>query len=392
MSMTSLEVADVMRSYAGAYLREHPASLLQREIIDDLTACRTAALGGHRRECPECGHQLIAYNSCRNRHCPKCQGQKQAEWMTAQSKNLLDVPYFHIVFTLPQPLGPLSLQNKRLLYGLLMRRAADTLLRIARDPRHLGATIGFTAILHTWGQSLMHHPHVHCLVPAGGLSPDGKRWISARQGFFLPVRVLSRMFRGSYLAELNRLYEQGKLTLQGRLDDLRPPNQWAQFLDQLRGIEWVVYAKPPFGSPQQVLKYLARYTHRVAISNRRLVSLNGGQVTFRYKDYRHGQCQRLMRLPAVEFIRRFLLHSLPKRFVRIRHYGLLANRVRQQNLERCRQLIGAKPAGALLRVPCQHNPTATAPSAWVCPACGQANMRLVERLPPARAGPMMNGQ
>jgi len=390
MSTKSLEVADVMRSYARQYLQEHPASLLQRGIIDDLTACRTAALGGHRRECPECGHQLIAYNSCRNRHCPKCQGQKQAEWMAAQSKNLLDVPYFHIVFTLPQPLGPLSLQNKRLLYGLLMRRAADTLLRIARDPRHLGAGIGFTAILHSWGQTLMHHPHVHCLVPAGGLSPDGKRWIGARPGFFLPVRVLSRVFRGSYLTELQRLYEQGKLTLQGRLDDLRHPNHWAQFLGQLRGIEWVVYAKPPFGSPKQVLKYLARYTHRVAISNRRLVSLKNTQVAFRYKDYRRGHRQRLMRLPAVEFIRRFLLHSLPKGFVRIRHYGFLANRARRKNLIYCRQLIATTAGQKTPLASRQTNPTCADDSqGWPCPACGQANMHFVERLPPVRAGPVV---
>jgi len=386
MNGAAIELADVLRAYGGQYLHHHPAGLLQARIMDDLTACRTAALGGHLRRCTECGHQEIAYNSCRNRHCPKCQRGKQADWMATQQANLLDVPYFHIVVTLPQPLSSLVLQNKRLLYGLLMRRAADTLLRIARDPRHLGARIGFTAILHTWGQTLMHHPHVHCLVPGGGLSPDGQRWIAARPGFFLPVRVLSRVFRGSYLNALHQLYEQGKLTLKGGLYPLRHPNRWTEFLGQLRRIEWVVYGKPAFGSPGQVLKYLARYTHRVAISNPRLVSLDGGQVTFRYKDYRQGR-QRIMNLPAVEFIRRFLLHGLPKGFVRIRHYGLLANRVRQQNLECCRRLIGHSTAKHPPAVCPQTNPSPEDSPGWSCPACGQATMRLVELLPPTRAGP-----
>ena len=391
MNGAAIEVGDVLRSYGGQYLQHHPGSLLQGRIIDDLTACRTAALGGHLRECTTCGHQVIAYNSCRNRHCPKCQQGKQADWMEKQQGNLLDVPYFHIVYTLPQPLGPLALQNKRLLYGLLMQRAADTLLRIARDPRHLGARIGFTAILHTWGQTLMHHPHVHCLVPGGGLSPDGKRWMPARPGFFLPVRVLSRVFRRSYLDDLNRLYQQGNLTLQGRLDDLRHPTRWAEFLGQLRQIEWVVYGKPAFGSAGKVLKYLARYTHRVAISNRRLVSLKNAQVTFRYKDYRRGHSQRLMRLPAVEFIRRFLLHSLPKGFVRIRHYGLLANRVRQQNLEHCRQLIGNSTAGKPPVVSWQTHPACSGQNNpdWPCPKCKKGEMRFIELLPPVRDGPMV---
>lgn len=389
MNTTAPEVGDVLRSYAGLYLQEHPASGLQRGIIKDLIACRTAAMGGHRRECSQCGHQLIAYNSCRNRHCPKCQGQKQADWMAAQHKNLLDVPYFHIVFTLPQPVSPLVLQNKRLLYGLLMRRAADTLLRIARDPRHLGARIGFTAILHSWGQTLMHHPHVHCLVPGGGLSADGKRWVAARPGFFLPVQVLSRVFRGGYLDELHQLYQQGKLKLVGQLEELHHPNRWTAFLEQLRRIEWVVYAKPPFGSPGQVLKYLARYTHRVAISNRRLVSLHDGQLTFRYKDYRQGR-QRIMSLPATEFIRRFLLHGLPKGFMRIRHYGFLANRVRRQNLERCRQLIAITAGQKTPLASPQTTPACTDNSKrWSCPVCGQQEMRFVELLPPARAGPIV---
>lgn len=390
MGSATPEVGDLLASYAGQYLQEYAPSGGQRRIIEDLTACRTAALGGHRRECWQCGHQLIAYNSCRNRHCPKCQGQKQADWMTKQQANLLDTPYFHIVFTLPQALSPLVLQNKRLLYGLLFRCASQSLLTIAADPKHLGARIGFTAILHSWGQPLMHHPHVHCLVPAGGLSPDGKRWVAARPGFFLPVRVLSRAFRGGYLDELNQLYGQGKLKLVGQLEQLHHPNRWTAFLQQLRGIEWVVYAKPPFGSPSQVLKYLARYTHRVAISNRRLVSLGGGQVTFQYKDYRRGHSQRLMRLPAVEFIRRFLLHSLPKGFVRIRHYGLMANRGRRQNLERCRRLIGHSTAEHPPVGSSQPHPGCSAQSTpdWPCPKCGRGEMRFVELLPPVRAGPV----
>lgn len=393
MGSATPEVGDLLASYAGQYLQEYSPSGLQRRIIEDLTACRTAELGGHRRECSQCGHQLIAYNSCRNRHCPKCQGQKQADWMTKQQANLLDVPYFHIVFTLPQALSPLVLQNKRLLYGLLFRCASQSLLTIAADPKHLGARIGFTAILHSWGQTLMHHPHVHCLVPAGGLSADGKRWVAARPGFFLPVRVLSRVFRGSYLDELNQLYGQGKLKLVGQLEQLHHPHRWTAFLQQLREIEWVVYAKPPFGSPGQVLKYLARYTHRVAISNRRLVSLHDGQLTFRYKDYRRGHSQRLMRLPAVEFIRRFLLHSLPKGFVRIRHYGLMANRGRRQNLQRCRRLIAHTARQKTPLASPQTTPNcADDNNGWPCPACGQANMHFVERLPPARAGPVVTLQ
>ena len=385
MSAHRVEVADILHGYAQLYLEAYPCGLDQAGIIDDLMACRTAVLGGHRRQCPKCEHELIAYNSCRNRHCPKCQAAKQADWMEKQQSNLLDVPYFHIVFTLPHQLSPVALQNKRLLYGLLFRCASQTLLTIAGDPAHLGARIGFTAILHTWGQTLMHHPHLHCLVPAGGLSPDGQRWIGARPGFFLPVRVLSKMFRGKYLAELHRLYEQGKLTLKGGLHQLHHPTRWAEFLGQLRGINWVVYAKPPFGSPCQVLKYLARYTHRVAISNRRLICLTGGQVVFRYKDYRRGQRQRVMRLPAVEFIRRFLLHSLPKGFMRIRHYGLLANRSRHQALDICRQLLRQAPNPQSYSDPQGENTKRE--MHFPCPKCNHSTTLVIAVVPPVRAGP-----
>jgi len=385
MSRPRLDVAEVLRRYQDEYLAAHGVSPQQRRVLRDLIACRTAALGGHLRRCQACGHEQIAYNSCRNRHCPKCQGQKQAHWLEAQRANLLDVPYYHIVFTLPEALGPLALQNKRTLYGLLFRAAAETLQTIARDERHLGARIGFTAVLHTWGQRLEHHPHVHCVVPAGGLCPDGQRWILARAGFFLPVRVLSRLFRGKYLAYLREAYQAGYLVLAGRLKGLAQSCAWQAFLAPLYTMDWVVYAKPPFGSPEQVLKYLAQYTHRVAISNRRLLSLEDGQVAFRYKDYRRGQRECVMRLTAVEFMRRFLLHVLPKGFVRIRHYGFLANRCRRDNLRLCRRLLGwLAPPGP---EPTLAPDAAACEGHTRCPACRQAPMLIVAKLPPSRAGP-----
>ncbi len=319
MNAPRLDVAEGFCRHQDEYLATYSASPQQRRVLRDLMACRTAALGGHLRRCDACGHEEIAYNSCRNRHCPKCQSQKQAAWLEAQCAKLLEVPYYHIVFTLPQALGPLALQNKRTLYGLLFRAASETLSTIARDPKHLGAKIGFTAILHSWGQTLLHHPHLHCVVPGGGLSADERRWIAARAQFFLPVRVLSRLFRGKYLAYLRQAYRDGELVLAGRLKALAQPRAWRAFVEPLAQIDWVVYAKAPFGSAEQVLKYLARYTHRMAISNRRLLSLEHGQVAFPYKDYRWGRRERVMRLAALEFMRGFLLHVLPKGFVRIRH-------------------------------------------------------------------------
>lgn len=385
MSRPRPEVAEVFCRYEDQYLAAYAASPQQRRVIRDLVACRTAALGGHVRQCDACGHKEIAYNSCRNRHCPKCQASKQAAWLAARRADLLDVPYYHLVFTLPQALGPLALQNKRLLYGLLFRAAAETLQTIARDEKHLGARIGFTAVLHTWGQTLLHHPHLHCVVPGGGLSEDGQRWIAAREGFFLPVRVLSRLFRGKYLAYLRQAYQDGELVRAGGLKDLAIPSAWHAFLAPLQKTDWVVYAKAPFGSAEQVLKYLARYTHRVAISNRRLIALEEDQVTFSYKDYRRGQRERRMRLSAVEFMRRFLLHVLPKGFVRIRHYGLLANRCRRDNLRLCRRLLGSL-------APPEPEPASPPDAACcegpdLCPACRQHRMRVVAKLPPSRAGP-----
>ncbi len=385
MSPPRLDVAEVFRRYQDAYRATYAPSLEQRRVIRDLTACRTAALGGHLRRCQACGHEQIAYNSCRNRHCPKCQAHKQADWLKAQCAHLLEVPYYHLVFTLPHGLGPLALQNKRVLYGLLFRAAAETLSTIARDPKHLGAKIGFTAVLHTWGQTLLHHPHLHCVVPAGGLSADKQHWIAAREQFFLPVRVLSRLFRGKYLAYLRQAYRNGRLVLAGQLKHLSEPRAWRALLEPIGKIDWVVYAKAPFGSSEQVLKYLARYTHRVAISNRRLVSLNDGQVAFHYKDYRQGQRERVMRLDAVEFMRRFLLHVLPKGFVRIRHYGLLSNRSRKEKLVLCRRLLGSEPESDT--EPSRSTEPASSEGPDLCPACQQGQMLTMGKLPPSRAGP-----
>ena len=385
MSPPRLDVAEVFRRYQEAYLATHSASFEQRRVIQDLIACRTAALGGHLLRCQECGHEQIAYNSCRNRHCGKCQAQKQAAWLEAQCAKLLEVPYYHIVFTLPEALGPLALQNKRVLYGLLFRAAAETLSTIARDPKHLGAQIGFTAVLHTWGQTLLHHPHLHCVVPAGGLSADERCWIGAREHFFLPVRVLSRLFQAKYRAYLRQAYRDGELVLEGRLKDLALPSAWRAFLEPIGKIDWVVYAKAPFGSAEQVLKYLARYTHRVAISNRRLIALEDGQVAFHYKDYRRGRRERVMRLEAVEFMRRFLLHVLPKGFVRIRHYGFLSNRSRKEKLLLCRRLLGSVGQPDSDTEPA--NSTDAASIEWVCPLCHTGRMLIVARLPRWGAGP-----
>jgi hypothetical protein len=333
-----LEVADVFRQYGDAFLKRwgHTVSPQQRKALRDISACRTAALGGHIEQCDGCPHEVIAYNSCRNRSCPKCQSTARDRWLAERAKELLPVPYSHVVFTLPEPLAPLILQNARLVYALLFRAVSQTLLEIASDPQHLGAQIGFLAVLHTWSQNLLHHPHIHCVVPAGGLAPDGSRWISCRQKFFLPVKVLSRLFRGKFLALLRDAFASGKLQFRGRLAPLRTPARFHALLRPLKAIEWVVYAKPPFGGPEYVLKYLARYTHRVALSNGRLLSLENGQVTFQWRDSKDNNRIKVMALDAVEFIRRFLLHILPPGFVKIRHFGFLSNRRRAAVLTLCR--------------------------------------------------------
>ena len=381
------EVADVFRSSGIAYFETQgrSATAAQRRVLNDICLCRTAALGGHKTQCDRCAHEVISYNSCRNRHCPKCQAQARAEWLDARAEDLLEVPYFHVVFTLPHTLGPLALQNKRLLYGLLFRAASETLLTIARDPKHLGAEIGFVMVLHTWGQTLTHHPHVHAVVPGGGLSSDHSRWVSCQNRFFLPVRVLSALFRKKFLSFLREAFDAGKLSFDGRLKDLSHPDRWRLFVATLQETDWIVYAKPPFGGPEQVLKYLARYTHRVAISNQRLVSLQDGKVSFRWKDYAQNRRLKTMTLEATEFIRRFLLHVLPKGFVRIRSYGLLANCVRQERLTLCRRLLAPNSGDHSSAQPApEHQPTETS---WQCPACRKGRLVRVETIQPRRSPP-----
>jgi len=358
-----------------------PLSPAQRRVLRDITSCRTAALGGHLEQCDQCGHQQIAYNSCRNRHCPKCQAAARAEWLDERAAELLPVEYYHVVFTLPDQLGPLALQNKRVIYGLLFKAASETLTEIAADPRHLGAQIGFLAVLHTWGQTLQHHPHLHCVVPGGGLSPDHSKWVACRKGFFLPVKVLSRLFRRKLLSDLRAKFEEGELLCLGQLIQLAQKDHFEKLLDELCRIEWVVYAKPPFGGPEQVLKYLARYTHRVAISNHRLLELSDGRVSFSYKDYAAGNLTKTMTLDVCEFTRRFLLHVLPRGFVRIRHYGFLANRCRQEKLELCRRRIEQSGGGAgrdnpgTVRTDPEHSIVS---EPFRCPVCQRGRMIIIE--------------
>jgi hypothetical protein len=382
------EVADIIRAHGDDFLDAYGDTLSpeRRRALFDLPRCRTAALGGHVEECDRCGHQQIAYNSCRNRHCPKCQATEAARWVEAQADDLLPVEYFHVVFTLPAALGPIALQNPRVVYGLLFRAAAETLQQIAADPKHLGAEIGFLAVLHTWGQNLQHHPHVHCVVPGGGLSPDGSRWVACRPGFFLPVRVLGRLFRGQFLALLKVAFETGRLSFQGQLADLAEPAEFRRTLAAPADIEWVVYAKPPFGGPEQVLKYLARYTHRAAISNHRLIGLEGDQVEFLWKDYAHGGKPKTMKLQAAEFLRRFLMHILPAGFMRIRHYGFLANRVSREKLELCRSFLAAIASSVAARpIPGRNPVSPTWPEGHICPACGEGRMVIIETLTPTPA-------
>jgi Putative transposase/Transposase zinc-binding domain len=379
MSRPPLEVADIIHQYWEAYLARYGrvTSGAQLRVLQALSQCRTAALGGHKRLCDHCGHTEIQYNSCGNRHCPKCQSRAQAAWLAARERELLPTPYCHVVFTVPEPLRPMALHNPQVLYGLLLCTAADTLQTIARDPKHLGAEIGFLAVLHTWGQQLHHHPHVHCLVPAGGLARDGSAWVACRSRFFLPVKVLSRVFRRTFLHALDQLGAQGTLRLVGRCHTLQEPRRWRRWVAELRRMEWVVYAKKPLAGPQQVLRYLARYTYRVAITNRRLLTLEEGKITFRWRDSRHGSRQRIMALDAVEFLRRFLLHALPHGFQRVRHYGFLANGVRQEKLVRCRQLLARSSVScpAVTTLPPQAD-TVPDPSRHpeVCPVCQVGRM------------------
>ena len=338
------ELADVIRTHQQDLLaRWNPVlSREQRKALRDIANCRSAALGGRVQQCGQCGHRVILYNSCRNHHCPKCQATARAHWLAQREAELLPVPYFHVVFTLPASIGRLALQNPKQIYAILFRTAANTLLETAADPRLLGASIGFLAVLHTWGQNLHLHPHLHCIVPGGGISLDGSRWIGCRKSsFFLPVRLLSSRFRKSFLRSLRRAFRKGALRFCGELASLSNAASFAAWCEKAGATNWVVHVKPPFGGPRRVLKYLARYTHRVAISNHRLRALENGRVSFEWKDYAHHSRSKLMTLDAVEFLRRFLLHVLPTGLVRIRQFGFLANRVRKHKLELCRGLLAA---------------------------------------------------
>jgi Putative transposase/Transposase zinc-binding domain len=385
-----LEVADIVRHHGAAYRQSHAGTLgrAQLRVLRALEICRTATLGSHIDACDACGHTRISYNSCRNRHCPKCQALARAAWLEARKADLLPVPYFHVVFTLPEPVAAIALQNPRVVYDILFRTAAATLKTIAADPRHLGAEIGFIAVLHTWGQTLQHHPHLHCVVPGGGLAPDGERWVACRPGFFLPVRVLSSLFRRLFLEALDAAHRAGELSFHGSLRDLAEPDRFAQRLRAARGVDWVVYAKPPFGGPEQVFEYLGRYTHRVAIANSRLVRIADGTVAFRWKDYRHHDRQKVMTLSADEFLRRFLLHVLPDGFQRIRHYGLLGNRSRASKLARCRQLLEAPPPTpsvlAGLADPRDRYEALTGHSLHRCPVCHVGRMERIGTVPATR--------
>jgi hypothetical protein len=382
-----LEVADVFRAHGAAWRKANAGhvSLGQLKVMSAIEACRTPALGGHVERCEDCAHTRVAYNSCRNRHCPKCQGAAARQWLAEREADLLPVAYYHVVFTLPSAIGAIAFHNKAVVYDLLFRSAAETLIAIAADPKHLGARIGLTAVLHTWGSALAHHPHVHVIVPGGGLSPDGSRWIACKPGFFLPVRVLSRLFRRLFLEGLAALHAAGRLAFLGDLAKFAEKRVFNAALAPLRRCEWVVYAKRPFAGPQTVLAYLSRYTHRVAISNSRLIALDEAGVTFKWKDYRIKGRDRLrtLTLDAAEFIRRFLLHVLPSGFHRIRHYGLFAGTVRAHNIARVRQLLAA-PKPPPERPPAEADTDRETPSpAQRCPGCG-GRMIIVETFEGAR--------
>jgi len=373
------EVADIIRAQGKNFIDKNRSWLKggHLKVLSAIQRCRTAALGGHRDRCLTCGYQTTSYsfNSCRNRHCPKCQTNAREKWLAKRSADLLPVPYVHVVFTLPHLLAPLAYHNKKLLYHLLFRARAETVLEVAANPKRLGAELGFLSVLHTWGQTLQHHPHVHCVIPAGGLAPDRERWIHVRRDFFVPVRVLRKVFRGKFTEGLKRLWREKRLCLPGALKALNQEKTFRTFLRSLHRKKWVVYAKPPFGGPAHVLQYLARYTHRVAISNHRIVNFAEGKVAFRWKDYAHSSQQRVMTLDADEFLRRFLQHLLPRRFVRIRSFGFLSNRQRSASLALCRQLL------AVADVPVPE--AKTCETAWRCPHCG-GPMAVVERLTAAQ--------
>lgn len=380
-----LEVADIFRQYGADFRQRYPLLPEQRRVMQAIEVCRTSVLGGHLEQCDSCSYQRVAYNSCRNRHCPKCQSLAQRRWVEARLADLLPVPYFHVVFTLPEQLAMIALQNKRVVYNLLFASAAKTLSTIAADPKHLGAELGFLAVLHTWSQTLRHHPHLHCVVPGGGLSLDGTDWVSCRPHFFLPVKVLARLFRRLFLQGLQQAFANGQLRFYGSLTYLDQPAAFTRLLRSLRSCDWWVYAKPPFAGPAQVLAYLGRYTHRVAISNQRLRSCHKGVVTFSWKDYARGNYSALLTLSTDEFMRRFLLHVLPRGFQRLRQFGLLANRHRRLKLQRCRALLTGQPepTSTPLVTPPSLLCLTPPPELRSCPACQTGTMQYLAQLAPA---------
>jgi len=392
------EVADIFRRYGEAYRQQHDGSLstAQRRVMTAIEVCRTAALGGHLERCDCCNHERPCYDSCGDRHCPKCQSLARAAWVEKRTAEVLPTHYFHVVFSVPEQIASIAYQNKAVVYDILFRAVAETLTTIGADPKHLGAEIGFFAVLHSWGQNLMFHPHLHCVVPGGGISPDDSRWISCRPHFFLPVRVLSRLFRRLFLTYLQEAFDAGNLQFFSSLEALRDPQAFQCHLDSVRNLEWVVYAKPPFAGPQQVVDYVGRYTHRVAISNQRILDIKNGQVKFIWRDYRDHNQQKIMPLSADEFIRRFLLHVLPNGFHRIRYYGFLANPHRKQKLELCRQLLGAVPSptppvGSSEPVTPEdyrdRYDRLTGRSLRECPVCHRGHMIAVQALQPVRSSP-----
>ncbi|MFH1235917.1 MAG: IS91 family transposase [Parcubacteria group bacterium] len=389
MSTHSLELADIFRVHGPAYKKQHRLPRNQLRVLNAIERCRTASLGGHVDRCNDCGHERISYNSCRNRHCPKCGSLAKEKWLQARQRELLPVPYFHIVFTLPDELNTITLYNKRQMYTMLFHAAAETLICLSRDPKHLGGEIGLIGVLHTWGQNLMNHPHLHCIVPGGALSFDGQRWIGSRKNFFIPVHVLSQVFRGKFLASLKSAYRKKELQLEGALESLRSRTVFQGIINTLYAKGWVVYAKQPFGGPEQVLGYLGRYTHRVALTNNRLVSMSDGKVSFRWRDYRDGKKEKLMTIDASEFIRRFLLHVLPEGLCKIRYYGFLSNRHRLDQLLKCQEMLGVQPTNekadakswqdVLLEV--------TGVDIRICPHCHKGRMQRCRILEPAQNAP-----
>jgi len=380
-----VELADIIRQYGPEYRSAHSMPLNHLRVMRAVEVCRTATLGGHKDKCDSCGHIEISYNSCRNRHCPKCQTLQKEKWIEARNEDLLPIPYFHVVFTIPSELNPLVNMNQKVMYNLMFRSVSETLVELSRNPKHLGARIGFLGILHTWGQNLMDHPHIHCVVTGGGLSLDGKRWISCRKRFFIPVRVMSSLFQGKLLAYLKSAFEAGELLFPGGIGRLREAYTFESFRKQFYHKKWVVYCKPPFEGAEGVLQYLGRYTHRIAISNNRILTAEDGTVSFRWRDYTDGNKQKIMTLKAGEFIRRYLLHVLPNRYVRIRHFGLLANRSRKDNITLCRELLGTSTPTSkeknetwqeqLLRI--------TGIDIATCPVCQKGRMFRVDELIPS---------